>query len=116
MSEAEKIIAIKGFRMPERCSECMMLIGGWCAVAPPEIDERVAETVDKAFEQKKPEWCPLVEVKPVERSRWLSRQRNGYKIYECAHCGKCVEYVCDHCPDCGYEMDKSAGTIIGGNK
>ena len=112
MSEAEKIIAIKGFRMPDTCIMCPMDFGGKCCVAPPNIDGRT----DQAPEQKKPEWCPLVEVKPVERSRWLSRQRNGYKIYECAHCGKCVEYVCDHCPDCGYEMDKSAGTIIGGNK
>jgi DNA-directed RNA polymerase subunit RPC12/RpoP len=87
---AEKLIAIKGFQMPYNCIECPLQFGGWCGASPPEIDERVAETVDEAVRQKKPKWCPLVEVKPVERSRWLSRQRNGYKIYECAHCGKHV--------------------------
>ncbi|MBQ6040226.1 MAG: hypothetical protein IJL32_05565 [Oscillospiraceae bacterium] len=59
---SEKLIAIKGFRMPERCAVCPMLVGGWCAVAPQEIDERVAETVEEAWEQKKPKWCPLVVV------------------------------------------------------
>ena len=62
---SDKLIAIKGFRMPERCAVCPMLIGGWCGVAPPEIDERVAETVEEAWEQKKPEWCPLVEIEPL---------------------------------------------------
>lgn len=59
---SEKLIAIKGFRMPQTCIECVMQFGGWCGVSPPEIDERVAETVDEAVRQKKPKWCPLVEI------------------------------------------------------
>ncbi len=55
-------VLIKGFKIPENCIKCPMQFGGFCYVAPPEIDERVAPTVDEAWEQGKPEWCPLVEV------------------------------------------------------
>lgn len=59
---SERLIAVKGFRMPETCIECVMQFGGWCGVSPPEVDERVAETVDEAWKQKRPAWCPLVEI------------------------------------------------------
>jgi len=55
-------VLIKGMKMPENCIKCPMQFGGWCYVSPPEIDERVAPTVDKAVEQGKPEWCPLVDL------------------------------------------------------
>lgn len=56
------MIAIKDFKMPENCLKCPMQFGGWCYVSPPEVDERVAPTVDEAWEQGKPDWCPLVDV------------------------------------------------------
>lgn len=59
---AEKLIAIKGFQMPKDCINCVMQYGGWCGVAPVDVDERVAPTVDEAIRQGKPEWCPLVEI------------------------------------------------------
>jgi hypothetical protein len=55
-------VYIKGMRMPENCIKCPLQFGGWCYVSPPEIDERVAPTVDEAVEQGKPEWCPLVDL------------------------------------------------------
>ena len=55
-------VLIKGMKMPENCIKCPMQFGGWCYAAPPEIDERVAPTVDEAAEQGKPEWCPLVDL------------------------------------------------------
>lgn len=55
-------VVIKGMRMPENCIKCPLQFGGWCYVSPPEIDERVAPTVDEAAEQGKPEWCPLVDL------------------------------------------------------
>ena len=55
-------VLIKGFRMPENCIACPMQFGGWCYVSPPEIDERVAPTIDEAVEQGKPDWCPLVDL------------------------------------------------------
>lgn len=100
---AEKLIAIKGFQIPETCISCPMQFGGWCGVSPPEIDERVAETVDDAFEQKRPDWCPLVEVEP-ETAQWLHRSVNGYNVRECSRCGKQVQYVSNFCPDCGRKM------------
>ena len=55
-------VIVRGMKMPENCIACPMQFGGWCYVAPPEIDERVAPTVDEAAEQGKTKWCPLVEV------------------------------------------------------
>lgn len=56
-------VLIKGMKMSEKCIKCPMQFGGWCFVAPPEIDERVAPTVDEAAEQGRPKWCPLFETK-----------------------------------------------------
>ncbi len=56
-------VVVKGMDMPENCLKCPMQFGGWCYVAPPEIDERVAPTVDEAAEQGRPKWCPLFETK-----------------------------------------------------
>ena len=55
-------VIVKGMEMPENCLKCPMQFGGWCYAAPPEIDERVAPTVDEAVEKGKPEWCPLVDL------------------------------------------------------
>jgi hypothetical protein len=55
-------VYIKGMRMPENCIKCPLQFGGWCYVSPPEIDERVAPTVDEAVERGKPEWCPIVDL------------------------------------------------------
>lgn len=53
-------VIVKGMKMPENCIKCPLQFGGWCYASPPEIDERVAPTVDEAWEQGKPDWCPLV--------------------------------------------------------
>lgn len=55
-------VVVKGMKMPENCIACPMQFGGWCYAALPEIDERVAPTVDEAVEQGKPDWCPLVDL------------------------------------------------------
>lgn len=56
-------IYIKGMRMPENCIKCPMQFGGMCYVMPAEVDEsRVAPTVEAAWKQGKPDWCPLTEV------------------------------------------------------
>jgi hypothetical protein len=53
-------VIVKGMDMPERCNECGLFFGGLCFAAPPETNALVAETVEEAFKQKKPDWCPLV--------------------------------------------------------
>lgn len=63
-------ILIKGMTMPENCIKCPLQFGGWCYASPPEIDERVAPTVDEAWEQGKPDWCPLVEL-PEKHGRLI---------------------------------------------
>ena len=54
-------VIIKGIKAPKNCLVCPMQFAGWCVVSPPEIDERVAETVNEAL-KRKPYWCPLEEV------------------------------------------------------
>lgn len=44
-------VIVKDMEKPENCLKCPMQFGGWCYVAPPEIDERVTPTVDEAWEQ-----------------------------------------------------------------
>ena len=108
----EKLIAIKDFRMPETCISCPMQFGGWCGVSPPEIDERVAETVDEAVRQKKPEWCPLVEVEE-KHAHWIGTEIEGYTgsqpVYStvaCSHCGFENDQEPAYCEQCGYQMDE----------
>jgi len=56
-------VLIKGMKMPENCIKCPMQFGGMCYVMPAEVDEsRVAPTVEAAWKQGKPDWCPLVEI------------------------------------------------------
>lgn len=66
--------------MPENCLRCPMQFGGWCYVRPPEVDERVAPTVDEAWERGKPDWCPLVEVPDI----------NVGKCSEIPNCSDCI--------------------------
>lgn len=77
-------VLVKGMRMPETCIQCPMQFGGWCYVSPPEIDERVAPTVDIAWKQKKPKWCPLEE--QTSGSDLISRQAAIDILYDFAGC------------------------------
>lgn len=60
-------VIVRGMKMPENCLKCPMQFGGMCYVQPAWVDEaRVAPTVEEAWEQGKPKWCPLFEVKALE--------------------------------------------------
>ena len=74
-------VVVKGMEMPENCLKCPMQFGGWCFVAPSEIDERVAPTVDEAAEQGRPKWCPL---KPLSQKQELKKGwlKDGEEIME----------------------------------
>lgn len=68
-------VYIKGMRIPENCIKCPMQFGGMCFVMPAEVDEsRVAPTVEEAWKQGKPDWCPLVEV-PEPHGRLIDADR-----------------------------------------
>lgn len=103
------MIAITGYKMPKDCVDCVMQMGGWCGVSPPEVDERVAETVEEAINNGKPDWCPLVEIdaEPVRHGRWKQR-RNGE--YYCTNCGREERFIFqkNFCPRCGARMDGGA--------
>ena len=123
---SEKLIAIKGFWMPETFIDCVMQFGGWCGVSPPEVDERVAETVDEAIKQKKPEWCPLIEIEKqqVRRGKWKRASKN---LMTCSECGNCVvkDRISDmfFCPCCGadlrtptqIQLDEADDVMMGGD-
>ena len=75
-------ILIKGMRMPENCIKCPMQFGGMCYVMPAEVDEsRVAPTVEEAWKQGKPDWCPLVEI-PEPHGDLIDRDALGVGEYE----------------------------------
>ena len=75
-----KGILVKDMRMPETCLECPMQFGGMCYVQPADVDDAmVAPTVDEAWEQKKPKWCPLVEYDRPE-TEWVGKDKNGNDV------------------------------------
>jgi hypothetical protein len=93
-----------------------MQFGGWCYVCPPDIDERVAETVEEAVKQGKPDWCPLVEIEgddvaPVVHGHWIKKEINETGEYAdiCSVCRNGLAY-CKlkfiFCPYCGASMDE----------
>ena len=49
-------VTILGMSMPANCSECRLMVGGWCYAVG--LDQR--EPIDL---EKRPGWCPLVEAK-----------------------------------------------------
>ena len=109
-------VLIKNLTMPKNCIECPMQFGGWCYVCPPDIDERVAETVEEAVKQGKPDWCPLVEIEgddvdPVVHGRWeVVYNSVGKQEGQCTHCGKNSGILItkkSYCPNCGAKMDES---------
>lgn len=121
-------VLIKNMTMPKNCIECPMQFGGWCYVCPPDIDERVAETVEEAVKQGKPDWCPLVEIEgddvaPVVHGRWLWMTKKEAASYsslgfvvdsENWRCSRCNKHGAGRwwardnkfCPNCGAKMDE----------
>ena len=56
-------VLIKGVRLPSNCLHCPMQFGGFCYVKPDWVEDgRVASTVDEAYKQGRPTWCPLEEL------------------------------------------------------
>ena len=92
-------IYIKGMKMPENCIKCPMQFGGMCYVMPAEVDEgRVAPTVEEAWKQGKPDWCPLVEIPEshgdlIDRDALLDMVRDVNTDYYCEVLGVTVEDI-----------------------
>lgn len=54
-------VIVRGMEMPRDCSECPH-----CFITPPEIDElyELFDPADeKSYENGRPKWCPLFELK-----------------------------------------------------
>ena len=92
-------VLIKGMRMPENCIKCPMQFGGMCYVMPAEVDEgRVAPTVEEAWKQGKPDWCPLIEIPEshgdlIDRDALLDMVRDVNTDYYCEVLGVTVEDI-----------------------
>lgn len=77
-------VLVRGMKMPETCIECPLQYGGWCFVAPADVDDtRVAPTVDKAYEQGKPKWCPLTEI-PTPHGPLIDKEKLYNRFAELA--------------------------------
>jgi hypothetical protein len=87
--------------MPENCIKCPLQFGGWCYAAPPEIDERVAPTINEAVEQGKPEWCPLVAL-PEKHRDLIDRDALEREMLNGIKAGNLEE---------GYEMYANINTV-----
>jgi hypothetical protein len=87
--------------MPENCIKCPLQFGGWCYAAPPEIDERVAPTINEAVEQGKPEWCPLVAL-PEKHGDLIDRDALEQEMLNGIKAGNLEE---------GYEMYANINTV-----
>ena len=86
-------VLIKGMNMPENCIKCPMQFGGMCYVMPAEVDEsRVAPTVEEAWKQGKPDWCPLVEV-PEPHGRLIDGDALDTRVRQAGGMGN-VEEEC----------------------
>ena len=92
-------VLIKCMRMPENCIKCPMQFGGMCYVMPAEVDEgRVAPTVEEAWKQGKPDWCPLIEIPEshgdlIDRDALLDMVRDVNTDYYCEVLGVTVEDI-----------------------
>ena len=92
-------ILIKGMRMPKNCIKCPMQFGGMCYVMPADVDEsRVAPTVEEAWKQGKPDWCPLIEIPEshgdlIDRDALLDMVRDVNTDYYCEVLGVTVEDI-----------------------
>lgn len=99
-------ILVEGMKMPETCIQCPMQFGGFCYVQPPDIDEaRVAPTVDEAWEQGKPKWCPLKEQK---HGKWIV-EADGM-VTRCSECQSTITGLIfakkwRYCHHCGAKME-----------
>ena len=120
------MIAVKGMKMPNSCSECNLTTRKtWnyaCSINLKDID--CAET-------KRPKDCPLVEVDTCEdaisrrevkelfqegsvKGHWIDYSDEGY--VECSECGSatnCDGNIADlhFCFSCGAKMDEDEHTL-----
>lgn len=104
------MLAIKGVPMPTTCENCMFgrplmdtLGDAYCAIFP-TLPTQVGV---------RPDWCPLEDVPPRMRGKWIWKGEEGDSRFSCSVC-KCRENVptCngipdiwDYCPNCGCQMN-----------
>ena len=96
--------------MPIDCIECPMQSGGYCDVSTTAGRRKVANSVEEALKNGKPDWCPISGEKT---GRWIE-EKNFYgeiMCYTCSVCGnwKRIEGTprdngLYYCPNCGAKM------------
>ena len=114
-------VLVKDMKMPVSCEDCVICDVKWTSDNDGEAwafcmlkQKTICHTVNGSDKEvateilKKPDWCPLKEVK---HGKWIkadSQQyfRKHYPAFTCSECGqrKDSQKKWNYCPECGADM------------
>lgn len=93
-------VLIKGIELPKNCAVCPLeadVFGAALCRVPHngQLGRRIyeAELPPVGSEERRPYWCPLVEVPPHAIG------------YTCRSCGRTYDAASNYCPNCGARME-----------
>jgi len=98
-------IIIRGMEMPTSCSECALC--GYYGKGDHVCDITGKDVVYELSLEKRLDDCPLVEIPPLRRGKWIKPTRvPDSMLDECSLCGfDCGSYTYNYCPSCGAKME-----------
>ena len=82
-------IYISGMEMPKSCAGCDFCADGWCYVISAD-----QEQPGELSSEKRPDWCPLVEVKPhgrlIDADALWEKEKSERALKEHCHKGQSI--------------------------
>ena len=108
-------VLVKDMKMPVSCEDCVLCDVKWTSDNDGEAwafcmlkQKTICHTANGSDKEvateilKKPDWCPLKEVK---HGKWIEKCTGGWHFYCCSECGR-VEWdtLTNYCPECGADM------------
>lgn len=107
-------VIIHGMEMPRTCIQCPCHFGGYCDVAPADVDD--PQVAKGPFDvEGRAEWCPMEE----QKSGKFILFPHEPKLAKCSACGAILtihgpdktgkglifKAIYKYCPNCGVKMD-----------